>query len=178
MYKKEKKKKTKKKMTSNAQLSNYDLLDAARRFNILLNGVYSKNELPRIPPMGGYIINMENTHDSAGNPLGGSHWVAVWIERKGFCAYFDPFGFPPPIEIENWLGRKTLYINNIMIQSIASEICGYYCIYFIYYMNRYKNVFPNLKNRLKEFIYQFDTNNHKKNRQILQEEFQKHFPKK
>ena len=168
--------------TSNAQLSNYDLLDAARRFNIPLLGVYSKNELSSVPiRRGGYIINMENTHDSAGNPLGGSHWVAVWVDRKGLSCYFDPFGFPPPVEIEKWLYRtrqKTFYINNIMIQSFASEICGYYCIYFIYYMNRYKNVFPVLEKRFREFISEFDTNNPKKNRQILQDEFRKHFPKK
>jgi hypothetical protein len=49
---------------------------------------------PRKP--GGYAVNLQDSHDSKGNPLPGSHWVALWTDPDGQSAYFDSYGVTVP----------------------------------------------------------------------------------
>lgn len=164
-------------------LTNFDLISAAEKYGIPLVDVFSKNcPPPFLYRNCGYIVNLENSVDSKGNKLPGTHWTAFWIgnDRKpGQACYFDPFGIHPPIEIQKLLSPYVPYpINSTEIQSIESSICGYYCLYFIYYMDKYKTKIPNLTKRIQNFVDLFNENNPHKNREILQREFIKHFPKK
>lgn len=163
-------------------LSNLDLLEAARKYKIKLGGVFSKDKIPiRLPSNAGYIINLENSVDSQGGQLPGSHWVAFWLEPKNTTKseafYMDPFGFQPPIEVEKILSKYgSYYMNCTQIQSLSSGICGYYCIYFIYYMQRYQKSIKNPRDRFQKFVDEFDEKRPSKNREILEMEFRKHFP--
>lgn len=155
-------------------LTNMDLLRAAQKYNIPLLSVFSKNEPPKKLIKGGYIINLENSMDSAGNRLDGSHWVAMWIDNpdpqhpRGYACYFDPFGFPPPVEVQHILNKFIPYdVNRTEIQSITTGICGYYCIYFLWYMSRNKKVKPS--QRFQKFVDLFNDRDPRKNGGILKE---------
>jgi len=146
-------------------LTNWDLVRAAEKYNLPLICVFSKDHPPTRLISGGYIINLQDTTDSAGNELGGSHWVALWIDGKYAC-YFDPFGIPPPIQIQHILNRYVPYdINRTQIQSIESGVCGYYCLYFLWRMCRLKG---SSKTRFKKFIELWNPQNPRKNRKILE----------
>jgi len=88
-------------------LTNVDIEEACQKYSIPLLGVYSKNRLPHHLREGGMILNLEDDVDDRGRSLPGSHWVAVWVEKskkvglKG--TYFDPFGAPPPVAVQNYL---------------------------------------------------------------------------
>ena len=50
------------------------------------NGVYSRNNLPKIKD-GAYIINLDERYDT------GTHWIALWVNNNNNNAtYFDSFG--------------------------------------------------------------------------------------
>ena len=55
--------------------------------------------------------------------------------------------------------------NYFKIQDINGTECGWYCIAFLYWMNKYKNVNQYILNM---FNKQFDTENTKNNKSILQ----------
>ena len=48
------------------------------------NGVYSRNNLPKIIKHGAYVINLD---EYAGV---GTHWIALYVKNK--VIYFDSFG--------------------------------------------------------------------------------------
>ena len=49
-----------------------------------LNGVFSRNNLPRIKE-GAYVLNLDDKKSK------GTHWVALFIDRN-LVVYFDSFG--------------------------------------------------------------------------------------
>lgn len=155
-------------------LTNMDLINASQKYNIPLNGVYSKDQIPNDLKQGGYIINMENSHDTGGRALGGSHWVSFWIDppkRKNGrpqVSYFDPFGTSPPLEVQQALQRYIPYsYSKVQIQSVSTGICGYYCLYFIWYMNHHHSIQHH--QRFINFIKLFNLKDPTKNRKILDE---------
>ena len=50
----------------------------------IFNGVFSRNNLPRIKD-GGYVINLDDKNSNA------AHWVSLFIDRNT-TVYFDSFG--------------------------------------------------------------------------------------
>lgn len=82
-----------------------------------------------------FVVNTD-----AGNRPG-EHWVAINIDGDtGRCEWFDSYGFPPAFhgdEFERFVtslsaGRKILWKNNFMLQSLTSNVCGEYAIAFIF----------------------------------------------
>lgn len=160
-------------------LTNIDLLKAASQYNIPLRDVFSKDQQPPVLCTGGYIINLENSVDSFGNRLDGSHWVALWIELSPKSTpkvvYFDSFGFPPPWDTQNLLRDFVPYkYNRIQIQSTRSGICGYYALFFIWWMANQREKFPNIQERFNRFIRLFNHRKPEKNREILQNSLKKY----
>ena len=88
-------------------------------------GVYSIDILPTPPPDGLLVHNLEPSHRP------GSHWVAIYIAAST-GEYFDSFGERPPKLLETYLDRwlKQWTFNNRQIQSVISDVCGFYCVYF------------------------------------------------
>jgi hypothetical protein len=117
-------------------LTNIDLEKIAKVLKLNLVAICSKDVLKKISPkIGGYIINMQDEAD--GN---GTHWVSFCIYTENEiakCLYFDSYGFPPPIEIEQYIkhiSNEKIACNTRMIQKIQTTECGWYCVSFLYNM--------------------------------------------
>ena len=81
-----------------------------------INGVFSKDCLPKQLKLGWYIVNMKSLNE--GN---GTHWV-VFKYKNNEIDYFDSFGFPPPVDImKKSKGKYYIHIKKykIMIQHLV-----------------------------------------------------------
>ena len=115
------------------------------------NGVYSRNNLPKIIKKGAYVINLDEYANI------GTHWIALFVKPK-YIVYFDSFAVDHiPKEIKKFIGNKDIKTNIFRLQTYDSIMCGYFCIEFISYMFKgktlleYTNLFsPNdLKKKIK-----------------------------
>ena len=119
------------------------------------NGVYSRNNLPKIKD-GAYVINLDEYSDI------GTHWVALYVNNN--VTYFDSFGVEHiPKEIKAFINNKNIKTNIFRIQAYDSIMCGYFCIGFIDFMLAGKT--------LTEFTNLFSPNNFKKNDDIILNHF-------
>lgn len=107
---------------SNAEIDEYF------KNNKQYGGCYSKNELPKIENKF-YIINLEDS--DAGS---GSHWVCCINIEPNICHYFDSYGTPAPIEIQQFMiisQKPKMNTFPYHLQEIGSSACGWYCIFVI-----------------------------------------------
>ncbi len=119
---------------NSSETTDQQLWHAAKTLGIPLRDVCYKDKLNDSPPSrGGYIINLAN------HTARGTHWVALWLEKPGMALYYDSFGFPPPLAVEDfcrrWGSRKVIF-SRVQIQSIASGFCGQYCLDFLAFISR------------------------------------------
>ena len=87
-----------------------------------------------------------NTHD-ADQP--GEHWIAMYVDTKGYGDYFDPYGLEPQhIEFMNFMNEhcSEWAPNDRTLQSPMSTVCGQYCVAFL--LLRSRNVSMNAFTRL------------------------------
>ena len=90
-----------------------------------INGVFSKDELPKDLKNGWYIINLQSTDEGDRK---GTHWTCFKsINDEEIIEYFDAFGFPPPIEIMEKAKGDILYSKK-QIQDTNATTCGWFCI--------------------------------------------------
>ena len=76
----------------NRSLTNFELLDAAKKLNIPnFKGMFSRVELPNKPKR--IECGIMNLDDSNGR---GSHWWCSFSKRGKEKLYFDSYGLPPP----------------------------------------------------------------------------------
>ena len=123
------------------------------------NGVYSRNNLPKIIKKGAYVINVDEYANI------GTHWIALFVKPK-YTVYFDSFGVEHiPKEIKKFIGNKDIKANIFRLQAYDSIMCGYFCIEFINYMFKGKT--------LLEYNNLFSPNDFKKNDQIIKSIFKK-----
>ena len=94
------------------------------------NGVYSRNNLPKMIKNGAYIINLDEYADV------GTHWIALYANvTNNEVIYFYSFGVEHiPKEIKKFIGNKKIKTNIFRIQAYNSIMCGYFCIGFIDFM--------------------------------------------
>jgi hypothetical protein len=115
--------------------------------------------------------------DADGSQLPGSHWVGLYYDpgAQGGFAYFDSYGFQPPIEVLNMANRLNdrapFLWSGEMIQRVNSTICGYYTLYWLHAMNSAPG---GLKKKFKAF--QDDFHDPVKNTKRLDQLLKKHFP--
>ena len=97
---------------TNFEIKNY--YESEPRFN----GVYSRNNLPKIIKNGAYVINLDECADV------GTHWIALYVKNDEVI-YFDSFGVEyVPKEIKKFIGNKDIKTNIFRIQAYNSIICG------------------------------------------------------
>ena len=121
------------------------------------NGVYSKNNLPKIKK-GAYVINLDEYKSV------GTHWIALYVNANN-VVYFDSFGVEHiPKEIRKFIGKKNVKTNIYRIQAYASMMCGYFYIGFIDFMLKGKS--------LIDYTYLFSLNDYGKNDKIILKCFQ------
>ena len=69
------------------------------------NGVYSRNNLPKIIKKGAYVINLDEYANI------GTYWIALFVKPK-YMVYFDSFGVEHiPKEIKKFIGNKDIKAN-------------------------------------------------------------------
>ena len=85
------------------------------------NGVYSRNNLPKIKD-GAYIINLDEYKSI------GAHWVTLYANSNNIV-YFDSFGVEHiPKEIKKFIRNKNIVTNIYRIQAYDSIMCGYFVL--------------------------------------------------
>ena len=112
-------------------LSDNELKFIGQQLLLKIN-VVAKDQLVEMPNKNGcYIINLD---DSTGL---GTHWVALFI-KNNIAIYFDSYGESFPLAVYEFCHRRSdinLIQNNIQLQYIESNVCGWWCIYFLHYMD-------------------------------------------
>ena len=126
------------------------------------NGVYSRDNLPKITKKGAYVINLDEYENT------GTHWIALFIKTNEFI-YFDSFGIEHiPKEINKFIGsNKKIKANIFRIQAYDSIMCGYFCIEFINYMLKGKT--------LLDYTNLFSPNDFKKNDRVIKRIFKNEY---
>ena len=121
------------------------------------NGVYSRDNLPKITKRGAYVINLDEYENT------GTHWIFLFVKTNEVI-YFDSFGIEHiPKEINKLIVNKKIKANIFRIQAYDSIMCGYFCIEFINYMLKVKT--------LLNYTNLFSPNDFKKNDQIIKRIF-------
>ena len=91
------------------------------------NGVYSRDNLPKIIKNGAYVINLDEYADVA------THWIALYVNNNEVI-YFDSFGVEHvPKKSKDLLDIKAK-TNIFRTQADNSIMCGYFGIGFIDFM--------------------------------------------
>ena len=121
------------------------------------NGVYSRNNLPKIK-VGPYIIDLDEYESIA------TCWIALYVNDNNI-SYFDSFGVDHiQKEIKKLTGNKNIITNVYRIQAYDSIMCRYFCIGFIDFMLKGKSLID-YKNLLSP-------NDYEKNDKIILKLFQ------
>ena len=121
------------------------------------NGVYSRNNLPKIK-VGPYIIDLDEYESIA------TCWIALYVNDNNI-SYLDSFGVDHiQKEIKKLTGNKNIITNVYRIQAYDSIMCRYFCIGFIDFMLKGKS-FIDYKNLLSP-------NDYEKNDKIILKLFQ------
>ena len=132
-------------------LTNYEIQKYSQNES-RLNGVYSRDNLPKIID-GTYVINLDEYSDNA------THWITLYVNNNE-VTYFDGFGVEHiPKEIKAFIGNKNINANIFRIQAYDSIMYGYFCIGFINFMLAVKT--------LTDFTNIFSPNNFKKTDDII-----------
>ena len=132
-------------------LTNFEMQNYYQR-DPKFNGVYSRNNLPKIKD-GVYIINLDEYNST------GTHWIALYDNDKNIT-YFDSFGVEHiSKEIINFIGNKNVRTNIYRIQAYHSIMCGYFCIRFIDFILKSKS--------LLDYANLFSPNDYEKNDKII-----------
>ena len=123
------------------------------------NGVFSRNNLPKIIKDVAYIINIDEYADV------GTHWIALLCNRNEIV-YFNSFGVEHvPKEIKEFVGNKNIKANIFRVQAYNSVMCGYFCIGFTDFMLAGK--------KLTDYTSLFSPHDFEKNNDIILDLFQK-----
>ena len=97
------------------------------------NGVYSRNNLPKIKD-GAYIINLDEYK------LIGTHWIALYVNSNNGSKSYDVTYFHSfrvehsPKEIRKSIGNKNIMTNVYKMLLYDLIIWGYFCTGFIDFM--------------------------------------------
>jgi len=85
-------------------------------------GIYSKDLLPpKLKKNSWYIINLEDSDDGDG-----THWTC--FKTGKVLEYYDPFGFPPPMEVMERQKKGGIDWTDKQIQNEKSTACGWFCV--------------------------------------------------
>jgi hypothetical protein len=171
-------------------LTDTQIYELARKMNIPLALVCFKDELPeKLELNKAYIINLEDSTDSEGNPNDGTHWTYLQNNKypndKIESIYFDPYGKPPPENVKRVVKQTTkkqgLPYTEKDIQSLMNNACGYYCLALGHFINASQFRSNSLYDDVATFMDLFDDLNHsidfKKNEYILKHFFRSTDPK-
>ena len=140
-------------------LTNFEIIKYYENESIL-NGVYSRDNLPNKIKDGAYVTNLDGYSDI------GTHWIALYVKNKDIT-YFDSFGGEHiPKEIKAFIKNENIKTNIFRIQAYDSIMCGYFCIRFINFMFKGK--------KLTEYTNLFSPSDFTKNDNVILNYFMKY----
>ena len=140
-------------------LTNFEIIKYYENESIL-NGVYSRDNLPNKIKDGAYVTNLDGYSDI------GTHWIALYVKNKDIT-YFDSFGGEHiPKEIKAFIKNENIKTNIFRIQAYDSIMCGYFCIGFIDFMFKGKT--------LTEYTNLFSPSDFTKNDNVILNYFMKY----
>jgi hypothetical protein len=140
-------------------LSNHDIDELTIKMNIPnFKGCYYKDKLKKIQPNSSYIINLNSELDESGKRNTGSHWTCLVTDDMKRAIYFDSYGENAPNEIRNLLKCNQYKIGHTSknIQSLMSNLCGFFCLAFIYFLSVSKFRIGNIINDASIFLDLFE----------------------
>jgi hypothetical protein len=89
--------------------------------------VYAADTIPYVIGKPAAIIVNTDEHDKPG-----THWVAMYIPKRGCIEFFDSYGIPPLVEGHmKFLNKKGVIYNKLELQSFTSNVCGQFCLCFL-----------------------------------------------
>ena len=138
-------------------LTNFEI-KAYYQNELRFNGVYSRDNLPKIVKNGAYVIDLDEYSDI------GTHWVLLYVNKKT-VTYFDSFGVERTFQKKpkNLINNKNVIANIYRVQNYDSIMCRYFCIGFVNYMFKGKS--------LTDYTNLFLPNNFKENDPIILDYF-------
>lgn len=142
------------------QLKDYLEKNNTRRIVIIVCAI---NQLPKKINKNreyGIVLNLSRASET------GSHWTALYIDRKRNATYFDSYGFKPRgYYIDTFVKKncKTFSFNKHQLQQLNSTVCGMYAVTFILEMMH--------GGSLKTFTSRFSKNNLVLNDIIIQNKY-------
>ena len=120
---------------------------------------YDIDELvKKIEPSSNYIINLNSEFNEKNERNAGGHWVALLTDDLKKAIYFDSYGEKEPNEINNLLKSNQYKIAHTTknIQSLMSNLCGFFCLAFIYFLTVSKYRTKNIINDASIFLDLFE----------------------
>lgn len=149
---------------TDTQIRNY-----LERRGVVPWGIWLRDQVPtKEPPSPGlYIFNLDG-----GDAATGTHWTCM-IASESDCVYFDSFGCPPPVQVDNFAKKKypKRFHNRLVLQDVDSTTCGLYVIAFALSVLKDEPKLG-LKAACLEFIKVFSTQNKKANDKFIQKRIQ------
>ena len=128
-------------------LSNHDIDELVIKMGIPnFKGCFYKDTLKKIEPSSSYIINLNSEFNEKHERNAGSHWVALITDDLKKAIHMDSYCEKEPNEIKNLLKSNQYKIAHTSknIQSLMSNLCGFFCLGFIYFLTvskyRTKNI--------------------------------------
>lgn len=119
----------------NKPLDNFELADSVKKLKIpFFRGVFLRDTLPKRTKRRKQECGILNLDDTSGE---GTHWVC-WF-RGDTSSYFDSFGLPPPLELEDYL-KQPIFYNTEQVQPRDQVFCGHLCLYVLKEMSEGKNL--------------------------------------
>ena len=92
-------------------------------------GVFPAGQIPRVWTKSTAFVINTNDHTKPG-----THWICVYVDKKGVGCYFDSYGLPPiRPEYINRLRKncKRYSWNTVQLQSETSNVCSHFCVMFL-----------------------------------------------
>jgi len=140
-------------------LSNFDIDELVIKMGINnFKGCFYKDTLKKIEPSSSYIINLNSEFNEKHERNAGSHWVALITDDLKKAIYMDSYGEKEPNEIKNLLKSNQYKIAHTSknIQSLMSNLCGFFCLAFIYFLSVSKYRTKNIINDASIFLGLFE----------------------
>jgi hypothetical protein len=107
-------------------LTTNDLTELCSRYNIHINGIFCRDEIPKTLHEGWYILNLDRKTGT------GTHWTTWYYANSGNPSmYFDSFGFPPTQVLSTRI--SPFKYNSKKIQNLNSDSCGWFSLMTIHY---------------------------------------------
>ncbi len=122
-------------------LSDEDIRELAKKLCPDLRACVPKDLLPKELQKGYYVINLQSLNQ--GNRQG-THWTSFAYTADNEIFYFDSYGGPPPLEVEQYRIDPGVHLvfNSKDYQAFGSSLCGWYDLYFLHLMYLHDDNYP------------------------------------